>query len=368
MLSKGAFNALLKTLEEPPPYAYFILATTELHKIPATIQSRCQRFLFRRITEHDIAGRLRYIADKESIQAEDAALLAIAHHAEGGLRDAISLLDQLRSLPAVTLQDVKERIGETGHDAVENILTAIETGDRTLLLGTIHALEEVGTPLETFVRLMLETIRKRLHTAVIENKSTDQLEPLLTALLQTVRDLRASPLPALTLESSLLSLLPKNTSHENASLESRVTSAPKPSVEPTLQTHDSRLETSPPVAVLAPSQAAPTVTAIPGSVDLPLLKSKWSEILEQVEPAYARMSLKNGRLHDIRGSELTLAFSSDFHRNKASTNEALHNLEEAITKTSQLTLTVRCVMESELHGTAPRHEEVDLAAAVTDVF
>lgn len=373
MLSKGAFNALLKTLEEPPSYAYFILATTELHKIPATIQSRCQRFLFRRINEHDIAGRLRHIATKENIQTEDAALLAIAHHAEGGLRDAISLLDQLRSLPAITLQDVKERIGETGHDAVEKMLGAIESGDRNLVLQTIHTLEETGTPLETFVRLMLETVRKRLHETVLHNRSTAQLEPLLTALLQTVRDLRASPLPALTLESSLLSLLPKTTSHE--------------SIEPPRVTQDSGLKTSiaavpapiaqmpsTPVAAEAIVPTPPAPPSIPGSIDLPLVRNKWSEILEQVEPASARMSLKNGRLHAIEGSTLTLAFSSSFHRDKASTSDGLHSLEGTIIKILGSKLTVRCMMESDVHGSptiapvTPHQEEVDLASAVTDVF
>jgi DNA polymerase III subunit gamma/tau len=370
MLSKGAFNALLKTLEEPPPYAYFILATTELHKIPATIQSRCQRFLFRRINEQDIAGRLRHIATEEKIEAEDAALLAIAHHAEGGLRDAISLLDQLRSLPAVTLQDVKERIGETGHDAVDAMLSAIETGDRTLVMQTVRGLEETGTPLETFVRLMLETVRTRLHQQIKDNQSTASLEPLLTALLQTVRDLRASPLPALTLESSLLSLLPKKTSHENVRHEAQETilETRLPARSPEAKEGDSKLETAPVPTVASTPATEPIASSIPGSIDLPTLKSKWSEILESVEPASARMSLKNGRLHTLTGSELVLAFSSSFHRDKASTPEALHSLEDSITKAMGANLTVRCLLESELHGAPVHQEEIDLAAAVTDVF
>src|SRR5262249_36949025 len=112
MLTREAFNALLKTLEEPPAYAYFILATTELHKIPPTIQSRCQWFLQKEKGDDDMAGSLVFICKKESITADDDALRAIAHSGGGSMRDAISLLDQLRSLAHITLLDVKERIGE----------------------------------------------------------------------------------------------------------------------------------------------------------------------------------------------------------------------------------------------------------------
>ena len=94
MLSTGAFNALLKTLEEPPEYVIFILATTEPHKIPLTVLSRCQRYDFRRITTEDIIGRLKELAAGEGIEADDRAIAYIARKVDGGLRDAISLLDQ----------------------------------------------------------------------------------------------------------------------------------------------------------------------------------------------------------------------------------------------------------------------------------
>ena len=94
MLSIGAFNALLKTLEEPPSYVIFILATTEAHKIPITILSRCQRYDFRRITVETIADRLRELTEKEQVEVEDKALTYIAKAADGSMRDALSLLDQ----------------------------------------------------------------------------------------------------------------------------------------------------------------------------------------------------------------------------------------------------------------------------------
>ena len=121
MLSTAAFNALLKTLEEPPAHAIFILATTEMHKIPATVLSRCQRHEFRRVPVDDIIGQLKRIAESEKLSAEPEALTLIARQSAGGMRDAISLLDQLASTGGnITLEagDRLELPADTDHDAV----------------------------------------------------------------------------------------------------------------------------------------------------------------------------------------------------------------------------------------------------------
>ena len=131
MLTAEAFNALLKTLEEPPAQVVFILATTEIHKVPATIQSRCQRYDFKRIAAEVIAARLRYVADQSGIAAEDAALFLIAQGAAGGLRDALSALDQCAALAetAVTEKLVRDILGLVGREHIEKCLRAIAAGD-----------------------------------------------------------------------------------------------------------------------------------------------------------------------------------------------------------------------------------------------
>jgi DNA polymerase-3 subunit gamma/tau len=370
MLSKGAFNALLKTLEEPPAYAYFILATTELHKIPATIQSRCQRFLFRQINESDISGRLRYISDQEDIKAEDEALMAIAHHVQGGMRDAISLLDQLRSLPEVTLRDVKERVGETGHEYVEQVLAAIAGGDREAILKVTRLLEETGVPMENFLRLLLDTVRTQLHTAVQKNQSTAAFEPVLNTLLQTVKDLRSSPLPGLVLESALLSLCNGGPSRPAPSIPhvsppAPTPPSPAPATPPKAQAPSAPAPSAPP-APAAPEASAPT----DGAVTLKDVKAKWTEVVQLVEPPSAKMSLKNAQVHAIDGSTLILRFSSSFHRDKASSPEGGRNLEVALQKTLGKPMRVKCVLESDVHAPPPiaNEENVDLAAAALDVF
>ena len=127
MLSQGAFNALLKTLEEPPSYVIFILATTEPHKIPATILSRCQRFDFKRVSSKDIANRMAYICKRENIEAEDKALSLIARNSQGALRDALSILDQCMSFgnDKIEYDDVIELLGTVNIDELFELSQAI---------------------------------------------------------------------------------------------------------------------------------------------------------------------------------------------------------------------------------------------------
>ena len=127
MLSQGAFNALLKTLEEPPSYVIFILATTEPHKIPATILSRCQRFDFKRVSSKDIANRMAYICQKENIQAEGKALSLIARNSQGALRDALSILDQCMSFgnEKIEYNDVIELLGTVNIDELFELSQSI---------------------------------------------------------------------------------------------------------------------------------------------------------------------------------------------------------------------------------------------------
>lgn len=141
MLSTGAFNALLKTLEEPPAHVVFILATTEVHKIPATILSRCQRFDFRRIAPEDIADRLRYVAEQEGARLEEEASLLLARLADGAMRDAYSLLDQcLGRGSEITVPVVTEATGLVGKDHLFSLAEAVRQKDSAAALEQIHTL------------------------------------------------------------------------------------------------------------------------------------------------------------------------------------------------------------------------------------
>ncbi len=144
MLSGSAFNALLKTLEEPPAHVVFILATTELHKLPSTIISRCQRFDFRRITTQVLIDRLAYISDNENISYDKEALRVIAKMAQGGMRDAISLLELCAGTQnKISLQSVTETLGSGGRENIENTVRAIAKGNYDAIFSAIN--EVVGS-------------------------------------------------------------------------------------------------------------------------------------------------------------------------------------------------------------------------------
>lgn len=164
MLSPAAFNALLKTLEEPPPHAIFVLATTEDHKVPLTIKSRCQPFSFRLLTTREIVGRLNWMADQEDISIEPQAIAMIAQHATGSLRDAESLLDQLLTAPGdtITLERAQMVLGTASNTAVIELTEAWLNGDGPSGLNTIHQALGYGADARQYARQMVAYLRQLL--------------------------------------------------------------------------------------------------------------------------------------------------------------------------------------------------------------
>ena len=161
MLSKSAFNALLKTLEEPPEHAVFILATTDADKLPATILSRVQRFNFRTISQDEVAAHLRTIADVEQISIDDDALQLIARYGQGSFRDSISLLDQMQNLSSetVTAAMVEDSLGLASTAEIRQLLEAYCAGDLQTIADTLRALEYRGVPANAISEQLLHEIR-----------------------------------------------------------------------------------------------------------------------------------------------------------------------------------------------------------------
>ena len=161
MLTNAAWNALLKTLEEPPPYVRFIFATTEGDKVLATIVSRCQRFDLRRIQTRDITARLKYVCENEKIKAETDALLAIARGAEGGMRDALSSLDQLISFTDgnITEKDALGVFGLVGRTELESLAGAILRGDAASILAAVESFDSAGKNLRRLAGELLGHFR-----------------------------------------------------------------------------------------------------------------------------------------------------------------------------------------------------------------
>ena len=227
MLSTAAFNALLKTLEEPPSHVVFILATTHPHKVPETIHSRCQRFDFHRIGIDDIVGRLRLICDGEGFDAPDAALALIARHASGGMRDAITTLEQLASFTGgkIGVTDVEGLLGEVDSTALFEIAGLVAHRDIAGLFRWIAQFAEEGTDLAEFVRELTSHTRNlyliaavgdgegfmdvtaeergRLATQATEFGGPDRLARVLDLLGELSSELRWSSDQRLSLEVAL---------------------------------------------------------------------------------------------------------------------------------------------------------------------
>ena len=173
MLSTGAFNALLKTLEEPPSHVIFILATTEIHKVPETIISRCQRFDFARISIESIIKKLSKIAGSEKIKIDKEALENIAISSEGGMRDAESLLAQIISLEDkhITAKEVQEILGTTRHEALEKMTELIVDKKTSLAISFLNEIVQNGYDIEVFYKSLLNYIRQLMLVCVDEKLS-----------------------------------------------------------------------------------------------------------------------------------------------------------------------------------------------------
>jgi DNA polymerase-3 subunit gamma/tau len=228
MLSDAAFNALLKTLEEPPSHVVFVLATTAPQKIPATVLSRCQHLPFRRISGIRIKERLRKISDAENIRITASALEMIARAGDGSLRDSLTILDQIASFSSdISEADVKDLLGITDFGLLSALASALIEGRREEILKLIGELMEKGADIRSFLREFIQFFRDMLVTSVAENPeeildlggeeldvvqnilqktSEDQLTLLLSELMKTEIDVRNTSLPRLAFEMSLLKM------------------------------------------------------------------------------------------------------------------------------------------------------------------
>lgn len=228
MLTTEAFNALLKTLEEPPPQVLFILATTEPHKVPATIQSRCQRYDFHRITVTEIRDRLTYVCQESGITADADALGIIAVQADGGMRDALSILDQCTALAegVLTAERVQEALGLVGNAWTQKLAEQIAERDAAGLVTQLGELLQNGRELKQilaelaqyFRSLMIAGVGGALSAAELTEGQADDLREtavrftqdeimaILQTLNETMQEIRSAPQPRIAVEAMLIGL------------------------------------------------------------------------------------------------------------------------------------------------------------------
>lgn len=303
MLTKEAFNALLKTLEEPPKHVIFILATTESHKLPETIVSRTQRYSFKPIDPNQVAGHLRSLAKQEGVAIDDAALGLIAEHGGGSFRDSISLLDQVRNVSdKVDSETVRRSLGIAPNEAVDALWDAITSHDTPQLIGLLNDLRNQGYQSGQLAK----QLSKRFRNAVMYNDDTIDSAKLLGALKELL-EVPSSHDADMALEIVLVGLTLDGTPPQNTIFASPLPASPQPTPPPPPE-HKPTITTEEQVEVPEDSTTKP-----PQVVD----DATWSNILEAMKKRhntlYGVLRMANAQF-DQDG--LTLTFEFDFHRKR----------------------------------------------------
>ncbi len=341
MLTKEAFNALLKTLEEPPPYVIFVLVTTEPHRLPLTILSRCQRFDFRRIPLEEIVARLERIAEGEGLSVEPAALRLIARSATGSMRDAESLLDQLMAYGSeITLAQVRSILGIASPQAVKELVSYLATNDVSKGLALIEQLMDEGVDLRQFSHQVVEHLRGLLLIKLGGSNLVDLTPEALreaeeqATQMTTEKLMRAVKLfnrAGNDLGGGLQPQLPLEMAFIEATLIEESPPSPEGERKPAVE----------PGEVSSPGST-------PFEADLEAVRENWPRILAEIRPHDRSVEalLKSCQPVAVEGEEVVLGFYYPFHREKIEEPKNKATVERAIAQVMGHPYRIRCVLTS----------------------
>lgn len=425
MLSNSAFNALLKTLEEPPAHVVFIFATTEIHKIPATILSRCQHYNFRRIARAEIIERLRHVAGQDQLTLEERSFVALARASEGSMRDALSLLDQAIAYggKAISHEDLELLLGAVPQELVQELIRAVMAQDSPAALAGLAKLLDQGHDLRAFCAEVVERIRNLLVAAVvpgtaelrslIETSEDDlnqlsldakaltpeQLQELLAIFIQAEDSLRFSSHPRFVVETAAVRatrLLRQREGTEARPVQTTSSSIQKsparaeerksgPSTLSAVRpgtpvgsrsipkpAHTSREETDEELAISpGPSHNPPTdaatatpATAFPIAVG-PQPTLQWELVQEEVSASFPNIApfLEVGRFVGMEGGFVTIGFAKQatVARARLEKEENLLVLSKLCERQLGSPIRVRIIELNETHPPGPTMAQVRAA-------
>ena len=394
MLTTEAFNALLKTLEEPPSHVVFILATTEAHKIPATIHSRCQRYDFRKITDAEIFARLQYVAENMKIQVEPEVLRIIATHADGGMRDALSILDQCSTFAEViTVDAVREILGLIGREWIWALVEALaqkNTKESLVLLNDIlskgkdikQILIELAQYFREIMLYQVEGSAQKFSSSesneVLKKHSRcfsyDELVEYIKSIHSVINELRFSPQPRITLEVLLVTLCNVNLQQnqtallqriemleenlKNGNIKSAESVAVKvvvPRVEPVVaetsavvSANDHKVDSSEVALEAVTIKPMPPVNL---SVNNLAATELWEELLRDLAKE-GKMSImacvKQGNLIALENDLAVIEFSTPFLKERTEKDDYREIIEGIIQKKCGKNIRIKCVLVGEM--------------------
>ncbi|HRI05445.1 MAG TPA: DNA polymerase III subunit gamma/tau [Candidatus Dojkabacteria bacterium] len=376
MLTKEAFNALLKTLEEPPAHVVFILATTDVHKLPPTILSRCQRYDFKLGTDEQIRKVIVRSAKAEKVEFEEVALDVLVNNAKGSYRDAMSLLDvvvsgQMQSdkPEIITESEVRSILGMTSDAFVDSFVKALLSGDVKQSLELIYQVEKDGINLAQFVKQLLERMRKVLVAKVsggdfpgFEAFSLASINKVISDFITLDRSIKFSSFPILSFELLIAQYAqtgittPTNVSEPKREVVAKVTpmasvkkEAPaKPAVKveaPSKVQEDDTIEEE------EPSNSASEVEAdMPassgGPLDFALLKEKWTNIIQIIQSNNGPLAaiLKNSQLLNLEGNTMNLQVPFEFYKDRVEDSKSKELISGAIKDLFGSSVKIACIV------------------------
>ncbi len=378
MLSGGAFNALLKTLEEPPAHVVFILATTEVHKIPETILSRVQRFDFTRLTIEEIIKRLEEIAKLEKVVVDREALEIIATHSEGGMRNAESVLGQVIALEdkKITTEEVEFILGTVSEKFTADFVDLIIKRKYPELFSKIGELRETGVDFKNFGKAVLNYLRQMLVLKInpelgkklsyeltkerlekIGNQlgaiETNEILELINNLQENIEKFKSSPIPQLFLEVSIAKTICR---------------CPTPTKELPANKKNSLLKSKEIEDTLDMKSMCRTPIS---STDLDLVLTNWPDIIESLKSYNHSLSsvLKMSQPMLIDGKYLILRTKYSFYNDKIAETQNRLTIEKAIDKISGVNLKVKPLTEKQFSDQYPKFKEKkNLLQEAADIF
>jgi DNA polymerase-3 subunit gamma/tau len=332
MLSTAAFNALLKTLEEPPAHVVFVFATTEAHKIPQTILSRCQHFTFRRIPRREVIDTIQRVAQAEGIAIDERSLSALARASDGSMRDALSLLDQAVAFGGkrVAADDLMTLLGSVPHELLRGVLDATLARDAAGALRSLAAVQDYGCDVRQFSGELMEHVRNLLVAKVVADAddlielgpeeqaeikadagrlSLDHIQELFRVVLEAEDGIRTSQHPWYVVEMAVVRACRVGSEQSGASPTRPDAKASAPQAKAVSQPARSA---APPAPKTAPPQAAPPAPAAPstGAASSEPVALAWEDVVAKVQAERPNIGafLEDSAMVGIAGDVVTIGF------------------------------------------------------------
>ncbi len=314
MLTTEAFNALLKTLEEPPRHAVFILATTDLHKVPSTIQSRCMKIMFSKASDKELTHALERIIKAEKIEISSDAVEALVSYADGSFRDAVKMLEQVwMSKKPVTIRSVQSLLSMADNVLIAQCVTDLIDGKREKILQAIDTIVKNGGDVKVYMTGMLKMLQTKYLESLTLNSNTSRIKQCIETVTRAYAEMRISPIAELPLQIAVVEL-----SHEE---------------------HD---------------QAKPTEEKSRPSADGLITREKlmeyWKDIIEELKPHNHSIAgvMRSAFPESVEGSVVTIATAYTFHKEKLSETKTLDVLSSVLKKLFGEKVKVQIVLKKKI--------------------